>query len=46
VHTIAKEYGVEKAYKTIINRYNDGWSIQEADSFGGGCPCGLPDAIC
>jgi hypothetical protein len=20
---IAKEYGVEKAYKTIINRYND-----------------------
>ena len=22
-HTIAKEYGVEKAYKTIINRYND-----------------------
>ena len=28
--TIAKEYGVEKAYKTIINRYNDGRSIREA----------------
>ena len=27
VCTIAKEYGIEKAYKTIINRYNDGWSI-------------------
>jgi hypothetical protein len=25
--TIAKEYGVEKAYKKIINRYNDGRSI-------------------
>ena len=29
-HTIAKEYGVEKAYKTIINRYNNGWSIRKA----------------
>ena len=28
--TIAKEYGVEKAYKTIINRYNDRRSIREA----------------
>jgi hypothetical protein len=28
--TIAKEYGVEKAYRTIINRYNDGRSIREA----------------
>jgi hypothetical protein len=28
--TIAKEHGIEKSYKTIINRYNNGRSIQEA----------------
>ena len=28
--TIAKEHGIEKAYKTIINRYNDGRSMREA----------------
>ena len=27
---IAKEHGIEKSYKTIINRYNDGRSTQEA----------------
>ena len=30
VCTIAKAHGIENSYKTIINRYNNGRSIQEA----------------
>ena len=29
-HAIAKEHGMEKSYKTIINRYNNGRSVQKA----------------
>src|SRR5882724_7581005 len=29
VHTIAKEHGIEKCYKTILNRYNNMQSTQE-----------------